>query len=167
MKPSIYLVATDLPGKLYIMPKPSGEWLNEDIAHYRLIGIDGIVSMLEHGEARELGLERQGEICAEQQIDFTQFPIADRGLPEIDPFKALVLGIVDRLKNGEDVAIHCRAGIGRSGMAVCCALMGFDYSPEDAMALTSEARGVEVPDTGEQRDFIERMASVSIGNLDI
>ncbi|MEO9468649.1 hypothetical protein [Parasphingorhabdus sp.] len=159
MKPSIYLVATDLPGKLYIMPKPSGEWLTEDIAHYRLIGIDGIVSMLEHDEARELALERQREICSSHQIDFTQFPIADRGLPELKSFKSLVLSIIGKLKNGEDIAIHCRAGIGRSGMAVCCALIGFGYSPEDAMALTSEARGVEVPDTGEQREFIGGMAA--------
>jgi len=163
MKPSIYLVADNLPGKLYIMPKPSGEWLKEDVEHYGLIGIDMIISMLERDEASELMLERQGEVCKEQRLAFTQFPIVDRGLPEIEPFRNLVVNIIDNLKNGKNIAVHCRAGIGRSGIVVCSALLGFGYSPTDAMKLTRQARGVEVPDTEQQREFIGQMASVLSG----
>jgi Polymorphic toxin system, DSP-PTPase phosphatase len=163
MKPSIYLVADNLPGKLYIMPKPSGEWLKEDVEYYGLIGIDMIISMLERDEASELMLERQGEICKQGRLAFTQFPIVDRGLPEIVPFTSLILQIIDDLKNGTNIAVHCRAGIGRSGIAVCSALLGFGYSPTDAMKLTSEARGVEVPDTEQQRNFIGQMVTVLNG----
>jgi len=163
MKPSIYLVADDLPGKLYIMPKPSGEWLKEDVEHYDLIEIDMIISMLEADEASELMLERQGEVCNKQGLAFTQFPIVDRGLPEIKPFANLVLKIINNLKNGKNIAVHCRAGIGRSGIAVCSALLGFGYSSTDAMKLTSEARGVKVPDTKQQRDFIGQMTTVISG----
>lgn len=165
MKPSIYLVADNLPGKLYIMPKPSGEWLKEDVEHYDLIGIDMIISMLERDEASELMLERQREVCKEQRLAFTQFPIVDRGLPEIEPFTSLVLKTIDNLKSGKNIAVHCRAGIGRSGIAVCSALLGFGYSPTDAMKLTSEARGVDVPDTEKQREFIGQMATVLSGTI--
>jgi len=54
MKPSMYLVASSLPGRLFIMPKPSGEWLAEDLGHCRSVGIDTIVSMLEPDEVAEL-----------------------------------------------------------------------------------------------------------------
>lgn len=160
MKPSIYLVADNLPGKLYIMPKPSGEWLNEDVENYDLIGIDMIVSMLELNEASELSLEKQGEVCREQQLAFTQFPIVDRGLPEVEQFTSLIREIIDNLKDGKNIAVHCRAGIGRSGLTVCSALLGFGYSPTDAMKLTSEARGVEVPDTEQQREFISQLGNI-------
>ena len=160
MRPSIYLVAADLPGTLYIMPKPSGEWLKEDVEHYASIGIDVIISMLEGDEVSELGLEKQHEICKEQQIAFTQFPIADRGLPGTASFTSLILEIIDNLKKGKNIAIHCRAGIGRSGITVCSALLGFGYSPNEAIKLTSEARGVEVPDTEQQREFIDQVANV-------
>lgn len=159
MKPSIYLVAADLPGKLFIMPKPSGEWLKEDVDHYRSIGVDVIISLLEPDEVSELSLGEQSEICAENKIAFTQFPIVDRGLPELEPFKKLVLTAISDLKNGKNVAVHCRAGIGRSGITVCGALLGFGYSPEIAMKMTSDARGVKVPDTEGQRDFIGTMAT--------
>ncbi|MEP3225717.1 MAG: hypothetical protein ABJO01_07070 [Parasphingorhabdus sp.] len=158
MKPSIYLVASKLPGNLFIMPKPSGEWLREDMAHYRAMGINTIISMLEPQEASELSLVDEGAICLESGMDFVQFPITDRGLPEPEPFQNLVADIITRLRNAEDVAVHCRAGIGRSGMAVCCALLGFDHSVEEAVALTSKARGVPVPDTAEQRAFIDQVA---------
>ena len=47
MKPSMYLVPTEAPGRLFILPKPSGEWLREDIAHIRAMGVDTLVSLLE------------------------------------------------------------------------------------------------------------------------
>ncbi|MEP7351010.1 MAG: protein-tyrosine phosphatase family protein [Sphingorhabdus sp.] len=156
MKPSIYLVASNLPGRLFIMPKPSGEWLREDISHYGSLGIQVIISMLEPAEASELSLENEQAVCTEHQIDFIQFSVPDRGLPSKASFNTLVRNIAERLRNAETVAIHCRAGIGRSGMAVCCTLSEFGYSAAQAIALTSEARGVEVPDTPEQHEFVEQ-----------
>ncbi|WP_430417730.1 hypothetical protein [Parasphingorhabdus sp.] len=78
MKPSIYLVAPKLPGNLFIMPKPSGEWLREDMAHYRAIGINTIISMLEPHEASELSLVDEAAICLESGMDFVQFNYGDR-----------------------------------------------------------------------------------------
>lgn len=160
MKPSIYLVGPKLPGNLFIMPKPSGEWLREDMAHYRAIGINTVISMLEPHEASELSLVDESAICVESGMDFVQFPITDRGLPEQVPFQNLVADIITRLRKAEDVAVHCRAGIGRSGMAVCCALLGFGHTVEEAIAVTSKARGVPVPDTPEQRAFIDQVGLV-------
>jgi protein-tyrosine phosphatase len=163
LKPSIYLVASGLPGTLYIMPKPSGEWLHEDIGHFESLGIKLIVSMLETAEASELLLDSERAICAEYGVDFIQFPVPDRGLPEETSFSQLIRNISARLRNAETVAVHCRAGIGRSGMAVCAALGEFGYSASQAIALTSEARGVAVPDTPEQVQFIESVMRTATG----
>jgi hypothetical protein len=115
MKPSMYLVPTEAPGRLFILPKPSGEWLREDVAHIHAMGVDTLVSLLEPAEEAELSLEDEGAVCAEAGIDFLRSPIPDRGLPAEAAFTMLTRAIVRRLQAGQGVGVHCRAGIGRSG----------------------------------------------------
>ncbi len=50
--------------------------------------------------------------------------------------------------------IHCRAGIGRSGMLAACVLVKAGLDPEAALQRVSEARGCPVPDTEEQRAWV-------------
>ncbi|SDR45510.1 dual specificity protein phosphatase family protein [Pseudovibrio sp. Tun.PSC04-5.I4] len=159
MKPSIYPISADYPGQLFLMPKPSGEWLDEDMQYYRSIGVDLVMSMLEHTEAIELSLQNESRICSENRMDFLNFPIPDRGLPERQGFKEIVTHVSKRLKQHEGVAIHCRAGIGRSGLLACCVMAGFVGSAQAAIEIVSGARGVQVPDTSEQRAFIESVVS--------
>lgn len=157
MKPSIYEISGAYSGRLFIMPKPSGEWLAEDIQHYSTLDVSTVISMLEAPEIEELALQKEGDVCAAVRMNFVNFPIPDRGLPDPTKFTALVSETVQRLANGERVAVHCRAGIGRSGMLVCSSLAVLCGSAEQAIKAVSEARGVEVPDTQEQRIFIQNV----------
>jgi len=154
MKPSIYQVETPFTGSLYVMPKPSGEWLTEDLAHFKNIGIDHIVSLLWQDEIRELSLENQPSLCSTIGVKFTNFPIVDRGLPEIAGFTSMAKAVFAELSVGKSIAIHCRAGIGRTGMLACCLLKMAGIDNEEALELVSRARGVQVPDTILQRQFI-------------
>jgi protein-tyrosine phosphatase len=158
MPPPLYLVASDLPGRLFIMPRPDGERLTQDVAHYRSLGVDTIVSMLPPDEARALSLQNEAQIAADTGLDFINFPIQDFGLPDPATFGEFVKAIAIGLGGGTNMAIHCRAGIGRSGMAVCCVLQSFGHSAIRAIKVTSQARGKAVPDTVEQRAFIENFA---------
>jgi hypothetical protein len=47
-------------------------------------------------------------------------------------------------------------------MLVCCALATFIGSAENAIEVVSKARGVQVPDTQEQRDFIFGIVNESL-----
>ena len=158
MKPSVYPVDLDAPGRLFIMPKPSGEWMRDDLAHLATLGVSVVVSLLEPDEAGELGLGDERQVCADLGLTFLAAPIPDRGLPEVEAFAVLALDLAARLRAGAGVAAHCRAGIGRSGMAVCCILAAFGLSAEEARARVSRARGVAVPDTAEQAAFLDRIA---------
>jgi hypothetical protein len=80
MQPSTYAIPLDMPGRLYVMAKPSPDWLQEDIAAWRLMGLDRIVSLLTPGEEQEMGLAAEAEFCRSQGLDFLSFPIPDRGL---------------------------------------------------------------------------------------
>ncbi len=114
--PSIYKIKHLRLGTLYIMPKPSGEWLYEDINYFSSIKITKIVSLLQEYEAFSLGLSEEGLICNQNSIEFVQFQIKDRGVPDIENFRVLVTQLSLDLKNGKNIAIHCRAGVGRAGL---------------------------------------------------
>ncbi len=154
MTPTVYPITSNYPGQLFIMPKPSGERLHEDIKHYCSLGADTLISLLDHSEIQAFSLQNEGGICADNKIEFINFPIADFGLPDREHFKALTRDVTNRLNSGKGVAVHCRAGIGRSGMLTCCVLAGFTGSAIGAIEMVTQARGVAVPDTQEQRAFI-------------
>lgn len=140
------------------MPCPSDDHLRHDIGAYRAHGVDALVSMLPDDEAAQLGLSDERAICAEAGITFVSFPIVDFGLPDRDKFAALIQRIVDLLREGKTVAVHCRAGIGRSGMATAATLIALGYEASSAVGIVSASRGVTIPDTVEQGGFIAEFA---------
>ena len=71
-------------------------------------------------------------------------------------FTELVNSVTDFLRKGKAVAVHCRAGIGRSSMIVASALINIGLSTESAFRSIEESRGCPVPDTDEQRRWVER-----------
>ena len=154
MKPSLYKIETPTKGSLFQMPKPSGEWFRDDLQHYQMIGMDHIVSMLERDEAAELGLSDEGMHCEEVGLDFTSFPIPDRYIPELDEFSPIVACLAQKLEGGQSIGVHCRAGIGRSGLLNCCILKTVGLTTKDAIHAVSESRGLKIPDTQIQIDFI-------------
>jgi protein-tyrosine phosphatase len=154
MQPSVYPIPLDLRGRLWIMPKPSSDWLADDIAAYRAMGMDKVISLMMRDEMEELGLADEAEHCRNHGMEFLQHPIPDRGLPDQHAFAALTQGILGELQAGKAVGSHCRGGIGRAGMLACCILTLHGLPAEEALALVSKARRVAVPDTDAQAAFI-------------
>ena len=95
-------------------------------------------------------------------MTYLNLPIRDMHLPEETTFAAFAADIAERLRNGSNIALHCYASIGRSGMLSCTVLGHFGYTSQTALTHVSEMRGTPVPDTAEQAAFIERIMSTSI-----
>ena len=149
----IYQVAEDLPGALFIMPRPMPE-LGDSMAALRTLGLDKVVSMLPADEAQALGLQYEAACCNAAGMAFTTHPITDFGLPDPAIFDPFACQIGAELRRGSRIAIHCRAGIGRSGMAVAAALITLGWNAVQAVERVSERRGVSIPDTDDQRRFL-------------
>ncbi|MGH6852540.1 MAG: hypothetical protein ACREDJ_04940 [Methylocella sp.] len=156
--PKIYWIDGPAGARLAIMPRPrAGDWLEDEIAGWRGLGIGVIVSLLEAGEVEELDLRREAGLCHDAGMEFISFPFPDRGVPAATR-EATALGeaIVTRLNEGKAVAVHCRAGIGRSSLIAACVLVLLGMAPGTAYCLIGKARGLKVPDTEEQRAWVER-----------
>jgi protein-tyrosine phosphatase len=144
-----------MPGRLAIMARPrADDWLELDIAGWKASGVNLVVSLLEREEVSELGLQRESELCRASGIEFISFPIPDRGVPEAQPTLEMARSIADGIASGRSIAVHCRAGIGRSSIIAACAMICSGIEAGEAIALIKAARGVIVPDTEEQRDWV-------------
>ncbi len=156
MGPDIYTVTEIGRGFLAVMAKPvAGEWIDDEFLGIARFGIKCLVSLLESHEIRDLGLSKAPMLCELNGVDYINFPIPDRGVPALSPkIYGLIEGIHQRIHRGENTVIHCRAGIGRTGLLAASILVKDGYSPVEAFALVSKARGVQVPDTQEQYDWV-------------
>ena len=151
----LFWIEAGTTGRIAIMARPrSGDWLDSEIDEWKTAGIDVVVCLLERQEVVELELQREAELCGARGIDFVSCPIPDRGVPVIDDAAEAARVIADGLRDGRSIAIHCRAGIGRSSIMAACALTFAGIEPEHALTLIKAARGLNVPDTDEQRDWV-------------
>ena len=161
MKADLFWIPGPWRGRLAIAARPrGGDWLDDEATAWRRAGIDAVVSLLEDREAAQLDLVRERQAAEDHAVAFLSFPIPDRGIPASSEAAITVIGhIVSQLEAGKNVAVHCRQGIGRSGLIVVGALMTSGVNAEDAIRIVGSARGVEVPETSEQRRWVEHLTS--------
>lgn len=155
MLPTTYKVIEIENGTLSVMAKPvPGEWIEDEFIGFARLGVDKIVCLLEEWEQLELGLVDEAKLCAKNNIEYVSFPIPDRGLPKTELALALAEELHSEICAGKHVAIHCRAGIGRTGIIAGTVLLTFGKTAKEALDLISDARGVRVPDTEEQEAWL-------------
>ena len=130
------------PGRLAVSPRPrGGDWLEDEMKAWRMLGIDVVVSLLTPEESSELALENEAECCRTAELEFRNFPIEDRSVPTSrDAFSALASELAAVLIEGKTVIIHCRQGIGRSGLLAILVL-----NQAGSTNSTSDYQGFECP----------------------
>jgi protein-tyrosine phosphatase len=151
------------PGRIALAARPrGGDWLEDEIAGWRRAGIGAIVSLLKPEEERELNLENEEREAQTQGMEFISLPITDRGVPDAETELTSTLERLDGvLSAGRNIVVHCRQGIGRTGLLAACLLISRGLLPEDAIRTLSAARGAPVPETPEQRRWIDHYAAIS------
>ena len=161
MSTKLYWVAGPWPGKLAIAARPrGGDWLEEDIRAWHTSGVTAVMSLLTHEEARELELTSECAMATREGMDFYSLPILDRQVPRSpSPVAAILDDLATDLESGKHAVIHCRQGIGRSGMIAACLLVMRGMNPNSAVSEVEHARGLAVPETDEQRRWIDLFAS--------
>lgn len=146
-----HLLAGEYPGS------PDDEEMAERLALLVAAGLDSFFDLTEPGEREPYS----GALPA--GIEYQRLPIEDHGLPHSADYMAEIVAALGRaLAAGRKAYVHCRAGIGRTGMVVACHLIAAGRTPEDALAELNRlwkqcgrsSQWRRVPETEEQRDFV-------------
>jgi protein-tyrosine phosphatase len=155
MIPETYYIKDIAKGGLAIMPKPRGkDWLEDEIKGLKNLGYELVVSFLEKSEEIELQLTEERSFCEQSDIEFVSFPIPDRGVPDDKEFLNLVSKLYQKIFQGKKAILHCWGGIGRAGITASSILIKHGLTGEEAFQKVSEARGLQVPDTKEQKLWV-------------
>ncbi len=160
MGPRLFWIGQPFGGRLAVTGRPVGGLeLENEVASWQAAKLDVIVSMLEAEEAEDLGLGLQAEFCRQQGIAYLNCPVPDRGIPEDRAaFIATADLVLQHVRAGRRAAAHCFAGIGRSPLMIATVLVRHGLDVDTAWSRVSAARGLMVPDTDAQWQWLADVA---------
>jgi|SRR5208283_1237700 protein-tyrosine phosphatase len=152
----IFWIKGNSPPPLAVVLRPrGGDWMEDELLRLKREGIRTLVSLLEEDEASSLGLAEEGSVAERIGMQFLSYPIPDVHVPpDTDSFRMFVAELANQLYSGIGVGIHCRGSIGRATVTAACTLIHIGWNPKDALEAIGAARGLAVPDTQEQEDWI-------------
>ncbi|MCS6948147.1 MAG: dual specificity protein phosphatase family protein, partial [Steroidobacteraceae bacterium] len=159
--------APPLPNSYWVRPGRllAGEYpgaLRDDEADTRIdkllqSGIDAIVDLTMPGELPPYHARLP------LSVEYQRRPIRDHSVPDTTEQMSEIVELIDELlERGRTVYVHCRAGIGRTGMAMACFLIGRGAEPDAALEELNRLFGQSaraalwpgVPETPEQVQFV-------------
>ena len=163
----LYWIEGPWRGRLAISSRPrGGDWLEDEIKNWHSSDLKAVVSLLTAEEVEDLDLQKEEHYCQKNGIQFLSFPIIDRSVPSSESDAIwLVQRLEADLDQGKNINIHCRQGIGRSGLIAVSLLVEKGLSPAVAIESVSKARHVRVPETEAQRAWIDSFAVMMNGLL--
>jgi protein-tyrosine phosphatase len=126
-------------------------------------GVDVLVSLQTTDEQAEIGLADEADAAARAGLEFRHLPIPGMGVPDLAAVAPAIAAIGADVARGRHVVIHCWAGIGRSSTIAAAVLIELGATPSDACATISAARGMRVPETQAQREWLDDWARARAG----
>ncbi len=115
-----------VPGKLAGCPMPGVVFAaDHDLALLRGMGVTVLVNLTER--------ETPAELLAPHGLRSYHLGIVDRGAPPLLWAKLLLAKIEVMLREGEVVAVHCLAGLGRTGMVLAAWLVREGLTADEAL----------------------------------
>jgi hypothetical protein len=109
-----------------------------------------VLTLVEPAELTALKVPNLGQEIQRRGIEWRHLPIADYSVPSDDfELKWLSQGreIRQMLRNGDDVLVHCKGGLGRAGTIAARLLVELGVHPDDAIGAVRRVRkgAIETP----------------------
>lgn len=118
----------------------------EELAWLRRNGIELVLSLTEEPLRRDW--------VADASLLALHVPIADMEAPTPEQIDTCISAIRRAHERHMGVAIHCAAGLGRTGVILACYFVAQDYSAEEAINKVRDLRPGSI-ETDEQLEAIE------------
>jgi len=156
-----------LPGKLLAGEYPGGAnpaATRERLARLIAAGVGCFVDLTEEGELEAYAPELPAGVTHVRR------PVPDHGVPQLrERMSEILESLRGAVEGGRAVYLHCRAGIGRTGMVVGCFLAERGHVGEAALdelnrlwgASARSAAWPTVPETDEQADYVRSWSAAA------
>ncbi len=156
-----------IPGRLLAGEHPAVADRAESrsrVGQLRLAGLDSYIDLTEPGEQPEY------RHLLSKRAEYVRSAIVDTSIPHnVSQTRELLSKIRTALAKKRGVYVHCRAGIGRTGLVIGCYLAEEERDGEAALERLNllwrqSARAQDwprVPQTAEQADYIRRWPELS------
>jgi ADP-ribosyl-[dinitrogen reductase] hydrolase len=134
---------TFLPGKRYLGTYTGPHWrdLDTDAGRLHELGVDLLLLLVEDSELEQCRITDITGILPAHGVELLRFPIQDPRTPaDSVAFRATIAGLLQRVRQGAFLAIACRGGLDRSGLAAACLLREAGLDADDAIDRVQAAR---------------------------
>ena len=147
-------IPLNVPGELHVSPMPYGRYDSDRVFKYfRQEEIQRVVILLSDREIKKRCRRDLKKLYARHKMEVTQFPMVDFLQPGQGEMDKLVPLLVARLREGERIAVHCHAGVGRSSVVVACIVAVLEnYRLEECIEHVKTHMETNI--TVEQKQFI-------------
>jgi ADP-ribosyl-[dinitrogen reductase] hydrolase len=143
----------------------TGGWARDvaiDVAAIRQWGAAAVVTLIEDHEVEKLQVRGLGDDVRRNHMEWLHLPVRDVSTPSTlftGQWEQVSEGVRARIRDGFDVVVHCKGGLGRAGMIAASLLVELGVEPERAI---SEARSVRpgAIQTAEQASFVRQQRFV-------
>jgi ADP-ribosylglycohydrolase/protein-tyrosine phosphatase len=136
--------------------------LNQDLNAIKLWEATTVVTLMEQFELEDLKVSGLGAAVERLDMAWLHLPIVDVFVPD-ETFERrwVYFGreLRRRLARGEKILIHCRGGVGRTGLLAARILIEFGMSPEQAIAEVRRARRGAI-ETRQQEEYVRHCLPV-------
>ncbi|WP_232209433.1 ADP-ribosylglycohydrolase family protein [Sphingomonas sp. SKA58] len=143
----------------------TGAWNRDlcvDLEAIQASGAAAVVSLIEAEEFLSLGVERLGEEVRAHHMDWFHLPIEDVSIPSPAFEQAWAVtgaNLRSRLRQGFDIVLHCKGGLGRAGMIAARLLAELGTEPNAAIARVRMARPGAI-ETHDQLTHVQQRVTV-------
>ncbi len=124
----------------------SGDWdrdLADDLDVIAGWGASAVVSVILPEELMMLDVHNIGEQINARGMQWYHLPVPDGGVPDHtfeQSWASAGLELRRALRGGSKILIHCKGGLGRTGMLAARLLVELGESPEEAIRRVRDAR---------------------------
>ena len=136
-----------------------GRWnrdLGTDLDAIKAWGASAVVTLIEPHEFELLGVESLGEGVTRRGMSWYHLPIRDVSIPDANfesRWQKTGPLLLEKLKRGESIVVHCRGGLGRAGLVAARLMIETGIPAEKAIRAVRAARPGAI-ETKEQEDYV-------------